>query len=207
MHRSDVFVLYDDVQFDKHSWRNRNRIKTPQGLLWLTVPVRTTGRNRPSNRDIEIDNRQDWRRKHLSTLRQTYARAPYFGDLILSFEVLYSKHYRFLLDLNVEALGSVTTLLGLRRVIRFSSEFGIQGEPVERLIQLCRAVGADCFYEGASGRDYIDQRLFDQAGICLRYQDYQHPVYPQLHGDFIPYLSVVDLLFNCGPRSLEVLAQ
>ncbi len=207
IHRSDVFVLYDDVQFDKHSWRNRNRIKTAQGPHWLTVPVLTKGKNWPTNREIEIDNRQDWRHKHLETLRQSYRRAPYFDEVIGVFESLYRAEYRFLLELNVASLRAMNELLGLRPMTRFSSEFNLSGGPVERLVQICKAVNATSFYEGASGRNYIEDTEFAQAGISIEYQDYKHPVYPQLHGEFIPFLSVVDLIFNCGPRSLEVLAQ
>ena len=88
LHRCDVFVIYDDVQFDKHGWRNRNRIKTAQGAQWLTVPVLTTGQNRPTNRDIGIDNKQPWRKKHLAALQQNYARAPYFAQSMPAFEAL-----------------------------------------------------------------------------------------------------------------------
>jgi len=207
MHRSDIFILYDDVQYDKGSWRNRNRIKTPQGTQWLTVPVLTKAQNWPTNRDIKINNASDWRRKHLIALKQNYSRAPYFKDYIVFFEELYAREWDFLIDLNIASLDGLTRALGLKREIRFASEVGVQGKSVERLIEICRAVGADCFYEGAAGRNYIDDVLFAQAGIRLEYQDYKHPVYPQLYGEFVPYLSVVDLLFNCGPKSLEILVQ
>src|SRR5438105_3134011 len=97
MNRSDVFVVYDDVQYDKHSWRNRNRIKTPQGPLWLTVPVLTRGQNKPTNRDIAIDNSTDWPRKHLQTIRQNYTRAKFFDDYIGLVEQIYSRAWSFLI--------------------------------------------------------------------------------------------------------------
>jgi hypothetical protein len=205
--QSDVFVIYDDVQFDKNGWRNRNRIKTAQGAQWLTVPVLTTGQHRPANRDIAVDNKQAWGKKHLAALRQNYARAPYFAQTIATFEILYGQAWHRLLDLNVACFDAVNQLLGLRREIRFASELGVEGQGAERLIGICHKLEADRFYEGAAGRDYIDDTLFKDAGIAIEYQDYQHPVYPQLHGDFIPFLSVVDLLFNCGPKSLEILAR
>jgi hypothetical protein len=207
MARSDVFVLYDDVQYDKHSWRNRNRIKTPQGEQWLTVPVRHRGQNWPTSREIRIDGQQDWARKHLQALRQNYARAPYFKDYAGLFESLLARRWDFLIDLNVAALSALADALGLRRDVRFSSELAVPGRGTERLVDICRRLGAGVFFEGAAGRDYIDESLFAAAGVRLEYQDYKHPVYPQLHGEFLPYLSVVDLLFNCGPASLEVLAQ
>jgi hypothetical protein len=207
LRQSDVFVLYDDVQFDKNGWRNRNRIKTAQGPQWLTVPVLTTGQQRPANREVTIDNKQPWRKKHLAALRQNYARAPYFAQTIGTFEALYEQEWQRLLDLNVATFDAVNRLLGLRREICLASELGVEGQGAERLVGICQKLDADRFYEGASGRDYIDNTLFTDAGIAINYQDYQHPVYPQLHGDFIPFLSVVDLLFNCGPKSLEILAR
>jgi WbqC-like protein family len=205
--QSDVFVIYDDVQFDKNGWRNRNRIKTAQGAQWLTVPVLTTGQQRPTNRDVAIDNKQAWRKKHLAALRQNYARAPYFAQTMTTFEALYAQNWHRLLDLNVACFDAVNRLLGLQREIRFASELDVEGQGAERLVGICSKLDADRFFEGAAGRDYIDDTLFTDAGIAIEYQDYQHPVYPQLHGDFIPFLSVVDLLFNCGPKSLEILAR
>lgn len=204
LHRSDVFVVYDDVQFDR-SWRNRNRIKTPRGVQYLTVPVLTKGRNWPSIRDIEIDQTAPWVRKHLETLRRNYARAPYYGAYIDGFERLYARQWKFLLDLNLACLEMLTSALGLRREIRLASDLGVPGRSAERLVAICQALGGDVLYEGAAGRAYIDGRLFVEADIRLEYQDYAHPSYPQLYGPFVPYLSVVDLLFNCGPQSLELL--
>ncbi len=207
MHRSNTFVVYDDVQFDKESWRNRNRIKSSDGVQWLTVPVLTKGQNKPSNRDIRINNSVRWAAKHLGTIRQNYVRAANFEDYVSVFERIYAREWEFLIDLNMEFLTSLMTALGLQREIRFASSLGVRGRSVERLVSICRFLGATCFYEGAAGRAYIDERLFEEAGIRLEFQDYRHPVYPQLHGEFVPYLSVVDLLFNCGPKSLETLVQ
>jgi hypothetical protein len=207
MARSDVFVFYDDVQYDKHSWRNRNRVKTAQGGQWLTVPALTHNRNKPLIREVEIDNRQNWRKKHLNTLQQSYARAPFYSTYIKQFEELYSRPYERLLDLNLAGTLAICEMLGLKREHRLSSELDTQGDRLGRLIDLCKLVGANVFYEGAAGKDYISDADFAQAGIRIEYQDYQHPTYEQLHGEFVPYLSAVDLLFNCGPRSLEILAR
>jgi hypothetical protein len=208
MRRCDVFIYYDDVQYDKHSWRNRNRVKTAQGPQWLTVPVLTHGRDKPLIRDVEVDNRSNWRKKHLETLRQSYARAPYFKQYLPVFEEAYSRSYSRLLDLNLALMGVLCEVLGLRRETRLASELGCEkSSPVGRLIGLCHAVGATTFYEGASGKEYIDDSEFARSGLRIEYQDYQHPTYEQQHGEFAPYLSIVDLLFNCGPRSLEILSQ
>jgi hypothetical protein len=205
LYECDVFVVYDDVQYDKHSWRNRNRIKTARGIIWLTIPVLTHGKNRPSNREIEIDNRLPWAKKHFETIRQSYARAPYFRDYFGLFQELYARQWTRLLDVNLAFFQALAEAVGIRRPILMASGLGVPGESTERLVRICQSLGATRFYEGASGRDYIDASLFDRAGVQLDYQDYVHPRYPQLHGSFTPYLSIVDLLFNCGPASLEVL--
>jgi hypothetical protein len=207
LHRCDVFVAYDDVQYDKHSWRNRNRIKTAQGVQWLTVPVRTHRCGQPNIREVQIDNATDWRKKHLASLSQSYARAPHFADYIGLFARLCERPWTYLLDLNLAFLTALADALGLKREIRLASELGVTGERVQRLIEICKCVGATHFYEGAAGRDYIDDERFRAAGLTIEYQDYRHPVYPQLHGAFEPHLSVADLLLNCGPRSLEILVQ
>jgi hypothetical protein len=169
--------------------------------------VLTRGQNWPTNREIRIDNSTRWRMKHLASIRQSYARAPYWADYIDIFEKIFARDWEWLFDLNMTFLHALGEMLLLQPEIRLSSELGIAGSRVERLVAICRAVGATRFYEGAAGRAYIDERLFLEAGIHLEYQDYRHPVYPQLHGEFVPFLSVVDLLFNCGPKSLEILTQ
>ena len=206
MARADVFVVYDDVQYDKHSWRNRNRIKSSAGPQWLTVPVRTHGRDQPTNRGIHVDNAQNWRRKHLLSIQQNYSKALYFAQYFPVFEQLFAREWDLLIDLNLAAFSAMNEALGLVREIKFSSELGCEGASVERLIALCHTLGATRFYEGSAGRDYIDDSLFRSAGIEIEYQDYPHPTYPQLHGDFVSHLSIIDLLFNCGPKSMEVLA-
>ena len=207
MQRSDVFVIYDDVQYDKHSWRNRNRIKAPQGMQWLCVPVLTKGQNWPTNRAVRIDNAIVWRKKHRLSIRQNYGTVPYFSDYIDIFDELYSRFRDSLLELHRAFLNVLCNMLGLKREIIFSSDLGVEGDTIERLIKNCHHLGANVFYEGAAGRNYINDELFTTAGIKLEYQDYQYPVYHQLYGDFIPNLSAVDLLFNCGPKSLEILTQ
>ena len=205
LYKSDVFVLYDDVQYDKHGWRNRNRIKTDTGSLWLTVPVLTHGQGLPTNRDARIDTRQPWARKHLQALRVNYAKAPAFGEVFDALEPVLGRPWTHLLDLNRAVLETLCRLLGLTRSILLSSELNIPGQKTERLIALCRALGAGRYLTGDAASDYLDETRFAANGIRVEYHHYRHPVYPQLHGEFVPYLSVVDLLMNHGRESLGVL--
>lgn len=205
LYKSDVFVLYDDVQFDKHGWRNRNRIKTPTGVQWLTVPVLTRGENKPTNRDVRIDGRQPWGPRHLRTLQANYAKAPAFGSVFALLEPVLSKPWTMLMDLNWAVLGAICDFLGLRRDVRFSSDLGVAGQRTERLVRICDALGADRYLTGDAAREYLDESLFAERGIRLEYHHYRHPVHAQLHGEFVPYLSIVDLLMNHGRDSLGVL--
>jgi len=203
--RSDSFVLYDDVQYDKHGWRNRNRIKTANGVQWLTVPVLTTGKDKPLIRDVEIDNIYNWRRKHLTAIQANYAKAEFFSDVFGFFDSIYRKEWKLLVDLDIALILGILDMLGLPTSLRLSSELNIVGDRVSRLISICKVLGADVFYEGKSGENYIDEETFLAAGIRVEYQNYLHPAYKQLYGGFVPYLSIVDLLFNEGPRSLDIL--
>lgn len=205
LYKSDAFVLYDDVQYDKHGWRNRNRIKTPSGPQWLTVPVLTHGRGRPANQEIGIDNRQPWGRKHLQALRVNYAKAPAFTEVFAKLEPVLGQRWERLVDVNYAVLEALCALLGLERDIRFSSQLGIVGERTERLIAICRALGADHYLSGDAAQDYLEEGRFVEHGIQLEYHHYRHPTYQQLHGPFVPYLSVLDLLMNHGRESLKIL--
>jgi hypothetical protein len=206
MYRSDIFVLYDDVQYDKEGWRNRNRIKTVNGVQWLTVPVLVKFSDRPLINDIRINNEVNWRKKHLTSIKQNYGKAPFFKDYNELFEEAYSREWDYLIDIDLYFIMRLGESLGMgeKRVIR-SSTFEVKGERIERLIRLCKYFGADTFYEGAAGRNYIDEGAFLKEGVRVEFQDYQHPNYHQLYGEFIPNLSVIDLLFNHGRESLSIL--
>lgn len=206
MYKSDVFVIYDDVQYDKESWRNRNRIKTANGVQWLTVPVIVRFEDAPLINDIKIDNKLNWRKKHLHSIKQNYSKVAYFKKYIDIFEEAYSKKWQYLVDIDMHFILELSVLLGIdcNKIVR-SSTLNISGDKIERLIEICKLFKADTFYEGAAGKNYIDDSQFARNGIKVEYQDYKHPAYRQLHGDFVPYLSVVDLLFNHGEESLAIL--
>jgi hypothetical protein len=206
LRRADVFVYYDDVQYDKHGWRNRNRIKTQAGPLWLTVPVRHSGLGSPRILDIEIDPRTPWPRKHVATIRQSYAGAPFLGQYLPAFEELLHRRWDRLVDLDIAVVGLMAGWLGLTRRIERSSALNIAGEKSERLLNICRHLSASTYLSGAAARDYLDVPLFEQMGVRVEWQQFQHPVYPQQHGAFIPYLSALDLILNCGTDAHDVLA-
>lgn len=208
LQRSDVFIFYDDVQFDKNGWRNRNRVKSLAGEPhWLTVPVhvRSLGQRLL---ETEVDNRQPWARKHIGTIRQFYARAPHLNRYLQGLEeLLLGNTWERLCDLDIAAIKLMCEWLGLKRDMMRSSELGIGGERSERLLNLCLHVGADCYLSGNAAQEYLDAELFASHGVTIEWQDYQHPVYPQQHGTFVPYLSALDLLLNCGDNSASVIAQ
>jgi hypothetical protein len=203
--QSDVFVLYDDVQYDKHSWRNRNRIKTKQGMCWLTVPVLTKGKESQLIKDTEVNNTESWVKKHVSTIRQSYSKSKYFCIAERVCERLELRTWKTLCELNTSLLEIIFEELGLtKKFIVCSSHFNFSGDRNSRLVNMIKYFGGDTFIEGRAGRAYIDLPLFKANGIQVMFQEYKHPVYDQTHGEFIPYLSILDLLCNCGPRSLEI---
>lgn len=209
IYRSDAFIIYDDVQYDKHSWRNRNRIKGSNGIQWLTVPVHVKFEDHPSILEVQIDNSSNWKRKHLAAITQSYSKAPFYKDFIAIFEHAYQREWEFLVDLDLYFIEKILSCMGLahKQLLR-SSQLEVRNDDrIQRLISICHLMGADQFYEGAAGRNYIDDDVFAEAGIKVIYQDYQHPEYNQLNGDFVPYLSIVDLLFNHGNDSLKILTQ
>ena len=205
VYKSNKFVLYDDVQFDKNSWRNRNRIKTPDGPLWLTIPVRQKGHISQTLLETEIVEKKRWPRKHLNSLKSCYAKAPYFDRYIDYLSELLQQEWTCLVDLDIALIKYLLRELGITTPLIRSSELGISGEKTERLVSICKALGATTFYEGAAGRNYMEEKKFEEVGIRLEYQDYHHPTYPQLYGDFIPHLSFIDLLYNCGDESLGII--
>jgi hypothetical protein len=205
LRRADVFAHYDDVQFDKHGWRNRNRIKTPTGPLWLTVPVRHHGQNKPKVNEIAIDGTSNWAKKHVASVKQYYARAPFVQRYLPELEELLHRPWPNLAELDIAIITVMAQWLHLTPPVVRTSELGIGGVQSERLIALCQHFGANCYLSGDAASDYLDVALFARHGIEVVWQQYQHPVYEQQHGEFVPYLSAIDLLFNCGDDSARIL--
>jgi hypothetical protein len=205
LYQSDVFVVLDDVQYDKNGWRNRNRVRTADGWCWLTVPVVRDGLSELLIKDVRVDETRRWRSNHWKTLRQHYRKAPHFDQYEQALEGLYRKNWDYLLDLDLAFADCLARAFGISRPIRLASEFRARGKKTERLIELCAAAGASHYYSGAAAREYLDVGAMEHAGVTVTFQDYDHPHYPQVYGPFIPYLSAVDLLLNAGPESLAVI--
>ncbi|MDA2915362.1 WbqC family protein [Nitrospinae bacterium AH_259_B05_G02_I21] len=203
--QSEIFVLLDNVQFRKNYFQNRNRIKTPQGEKLLTVPVRRGRGSSKTILEVEIDNSKDWRRKHWTTIANHYRSAPYFPDYEADFQTIYERSWYMLLDLNIVLILLLAKHLGVATRFIRSSELGISGKGSELNLRLCKAVGATTYLSGRWGRVYIDEPAFKRADIKIVYQEFQHPIYPQLFEGFLPALGGIDLLFNCGPESRRIL--
>jgi WbqC-like protein family len=206
LRRSDVFVYYDDVSFDKNGWRNRNRIKSPAGPHWLTVPVHVHSLRQLIS-ETEIDNRQPWARKHIRTIKQFYAHAPYLKNYVSELEeLLLGRCWELLIDLDMTVIELMCRWLSLDRRIVRSSDLAIEGERSERLLNICLQMDANRYLSGNAAQSYLDVDLFANHNILVEWQNYAHPIYPQQHGEFVPFLSALDLLLNCGSESAAIVA-
>lgn len=209
MAKSDIHIFLDDAKYSKNNLFNRNKIKTPQGEAWLTIPVKYK-----SDLPIcqtQIDNSSDWRKNHFKTIKLNYARAPYFKEYLDFLEKFYSKNWRYLSDLTISMNKAIADLLGIEVKFLKSSELKVAGTKNEKLINLCKKVRADTYLSGLGAKDthlnpygkpYLDEELFLKNNIRVIYQKFSYPQYQQLWGEFIPNLSIIDLLFNCGPKFL-----
>jgi hypothetical protein len=206
--QAEQMVLLDDVQFPLGgSWVNRNRLKNDQGELWLTVPVWKRGRSLQRIDRVEICNEENWQKKHFSSLDHAYKNAPYWGEHSQFFREMYNKSWRGLLELNLTILDYLRISLGVEHPFLHSSKFASDAKGSQRLVYICQAVGASKYLTVASSHKYLDEALFHHHGIQLIYYKYEPPTYPQLWGDFIANLSVLDLLLTCGPKSGGIISQ
>ena len=195
----DEFILYDDMQYTRRDWRNRNQIKTPQGVQWLTVPVRVKGKYYQTIRDTEIDG-NDWAKAHWKALSQNYRRAAHFAEIAQWLEPLYLHgRHTHLSALNREFIEAVCAFLGITTKISNSWDYHLIDGKTERLADLCTQAGATEYISGPAARDYVDENIFSECGIKLRWFDYAgYPEYPQLWGEFTHGVTILDTLFNCG---------
>lgn len=204
IHKADVFVFYDCVQYDDRGWRNRNRIKTAQGAKWLTVPVNSKGCQTMKTPIVEIPIVWDtrWPRKHLKALELSYGKAPFFrrySDLLGS---IYDRRDEKLADFTCSSTELIARALGIRHTQFFrSSSLPAKGTKTDRLLSLLRHLGATHYISGPSARSYLELDKLSNAGITAEFIEYNYPKYPQMYGAFIPDVTILDLLFNVGPEA------
>lgn len=203
---SDTMIVLDEVQFPlRTTWITRNRFKNDQGTLWIAIPVWRKGLGLQRINEVRVCPEGNWRRKRLASLKTSYAQAPYFWDHVDYLAETFSGKFERLIDLNMSIIQYLHRHLMIETPLVLLSDLGIRGKGAELLVEICRKVGSSDYLAQRSAEKYLDKELFSRAGICLHFFDPPTPVYPQLWGDFIRNLSSFDLLFNCGPKSNEIL--
>lgn len=203
IHDVDLFVFYDDIQYTKNDWRNRNKVKTSQGLCWLTIPVGS--REDRLIYEVEI-NDNSWTKKHWETIKQSYSKAPFFRMYKDFFESVYlNTKWNNLSELNQFLIKTISMeFLGIETKFTDSRQYHAEGHKLDRLIDMLSKVNAELYISGPTAKDYIDETKFSHAGIQLVYKDYAgYPEYPQLFPPFEHAVSILDILFNCGPAAAD----
>ena len=206
MYNSNVFVLLDNTQYPRRTVCNRNKIKTPQGWVWLTIPVLIKGKLHQQIKDTKINNETDWKQKHWLSIQRNYKRAKFFSEYSAFFKQVYEGEWNSLRDLNEHIIRYVARQFGINtKIIRGSELKGVKGKKTDLLISISKALGADTYLSGSYAANYMEDKKFNDNNLRVKYQEFQHPNYTQLWGKFIPQMSAIDLLFNEGPNSLKIL--
>lgn len=207
----DVLVLLDDVQYTKQDWRNRNRIKTPRGPQWLTVPVEkgaTSGRIMDARLVSDCDWKgRSWAARHLGAITQNYSSAPHFAEIYPVFADALSAPHERLVEVNESLLATVLNLLGIPTPTLRSSSLACPGTKTERLLNIMRSVGGAAYLSGPSALEYLDLGQFRSAGMRVSVMDYAYQQYPQLWGDYVDGLSIVDVLMNVGAKEAALISK
>lgn len=203
---SDAHIVLDQVQFEKNSFTNRNKVRTREGWCWLTVPVKTAGKfgDLPINA-LGIAREKPWASKHWETLRLNYSKAPFFHQHAAFFESIYARPWEKLSDLTREITAYLLDAFGIGTKLYFGSQMMVSGKKDELVLNLCRELGATVYLSGPLGRNYLREELFREHKISVQYNDYHHPTYSQVYPGFEPQMAAIDLLFNAGPASREIL--
>ncbi len=208
---SDLYVVLDHVQIDKNSktkFANRNKIRTKDNWCWLTVPIKTKGKSEDlAINKLEISNDNRWIDKHFSAIKFNYGKASFFKEHEEFFEKVYFKQEHYLINLIMEMNNYLLSALNIKKKVIYSSEMDIDCKKGDLILKICKAVGAQTYISGPFGKDYLNGQLFQQEGVEIVYHNYKHPIYAQSYPGFEPYMSVIDLLFNCGDMSYKILMQ
>jgi hypothetical protein len=205
----DLFVFLNDVQFKKNEWQHRNRIRNANGWQWLSVP--TTYKFPQKINEVQVDFCQNWQKIHLHSLASCYGKAAYGNEYMPLFAEFFCAPASKIDKINIDSVRLLAHVLSITTDTVVSSDYSFPGESTERLINICRHFKADTYLAGAGGRDYMDISLFEKAGIAVEFQEFRCPVYPQHWAktgqDFVPDLSAIDLISNCGPKSYDILME
>jgi hypothetical protein len=200
---SDEFILFDDMQYTRRDWRNRNQIKTPDGLQWLTVPVKVKGKFDQAIRDTEIDG-HDWIPQHLRALQHSYGKCSHYHEVMAILAPVYHQQHTHLSALNRALIESICGYLGIKTRIRNSWDYTLQGDKSARLLHLVKQAGGSIYISGPAAKDYLDESIFTAENIAVEWFSYDgYREYPQRFGDFTHHVSVVDLLFHCGTSAAD----
>jgi hypothetical protein len=209
IYKADLFVFYDDVQYDKRGWRNRNRIKTSTGPIWLSIPVFNRGAQTEhiSINEIRIVWDRPWNQEHWNSIRMAYSKAPFFSQYAGMVEEFYSKKPEMLADFTIDTTITLAKTIGIDRTrfMRSSQIIDVEGTKTDRLISILKKVEATHYISGPSAKDYIEKDKFDAAGISLEYIEYGYPEYPQLYPPFDQQVSILDTLFMMGKETLTTI--
>jgi hypothetical protein len=201
--RCDTYVIYDDAQYQHGGFHNRNRIRTPQGWEWLTVPIM---HGHPQTiKDVKIADHQ-WKNRQIDKITLCYDRTPYFKEYFPILKEAITQNHELLINLNLHLIKVITEVLKIKVPMLRSSEFPYDGEEkTEKLVSMCKFLGADAYLCGSGGKAYVNEALFAEAKIKVQYHSYMHPIYRQRFEGFQPNMSIIDLLFNVGPAAKEIL--
>lgn len=202
----DVFVVFDDMQYTKRDWRNRNLIKTPEGLKWLTIPVEVKGKFFQKIKDTKIVE-PGWNKSHWDTIKQNYKQATHFKEMSEWIEPLFRNcNFEYLTEVNLYFIEAINKFLGVETEIRFSSEFDLDEEKTQRLVNICQDLGVTDYYSGPAAKAYMDIEKFTTNKIDVHYWDYSgYSTYKQLNGEFEHGVSIIDLILNEGNNSSNYL--
>jgi len=200
----DEFILYDDMQYTRRDWRNRNKIQTPQGLQWLTIPVDVKGKYYQKINETQISDKE-WGKKHWTQLTHNYKKAPYFQKYQTIFKELYlNNDNRYLSQINYKFIVTINNILGITTTIRWSNEFNLIDGQTEKLLDICKKSNADIYLSGPAAKNYLDENLFRQENIKLEWMDYNgYKEYDQLYKPFEHGVTILDLIFNTGSNATK----
>lgn len=203
---SDIYIHYDDVQFPQgRSFTNRVQIKTPQGSEWLTVPVLKSGKKLQLISDVVTDDSQNWRERHFKTLKMNYAKSPFVEDMLKIAQDIYGMQTKYLCELNIAAIENIAAYFEISKTFLRSSEYKINLTSSHHLLELVKKVEGDIYITGHGARNYLNHELFEENQIRVEYMDYKRIPYPQLHGEFDPHVSILDVIANMGKKGINTI--